>query len=516
MVTPDVSRVERFNAERLHVDPSYSELIISRPSRWGLPEYVAVAQVAGPALLYLPGSQALRAPLRIGVFALSLSGILWCWRSAWLTRPHPALILLVVAALYMMIMLFHPATNTKMAGIAQILMHVAVAAPLFWAPHYFRGDYQRLLRVVTILWALNGASAVVGILQVRDPDTWMPKEFTSALNMYKQKINQYQYKAADGKSAIRPPGLGDTPGAASGAGMFIALVGIAYMGLPVSPMRKLLGFVMGMAGIVVIFLTHVRSAIVVVLGSAVVYSIIMVVQGRLRTVMKLAFCLVLCGIGGFLYADLYGGKSTRDRFATLVADDPLKVYEKSYRLAMVVSAFDTTLVEHPLGAGLGRWGMMRKYFGNEENTESPEIWAEVQFAAWVLDGGFVLLGLYLIALSVAIGRLVKSSFSRRHSGHFRDWGAVLVMLSAGPVAFLFSYCPFYAQMGMQFWLLIGAFEGLAQSPERGTVTRYWVETRMVPGPDSVAEHDSAVDPTSTESGIRRRGDSLEWDESARA
>ena len=37
------------------------------------------------------------------------------------------------------------------------------------------------------------------------------------------------------------------------------------------------------------------------------------------------------------------------------------------------------------------------------------------------------------------------------------------MLSAGPIAFMFSFTPFYAQMGMQFWLLIGAFEGLAQA-----------------------------------------------------
>ena len=49
--------------------------------------------------------------------------------------------------------------------------------------------------------------------------------------------------------------------------------------------------------------------------------------------------------------------------------------------------------------------------------------------------------------------------------NLRQWGAVIVMLSAGPIALLFSYCPFNSQMGMQFWLLIGAFEGLAQGEE---------------------------------------------------
>ena len=46
------------------------------------------------------------------------------------------------------------------------------------------------------------------------------------------------------------------------------------------------------------------------------------------------------------------------------------------------------------------------------------------------------------------------------------------MLSAGPIAFTFSYCPFHGQMGMQFWLLIGAFEGLAQGEERKAVAAW--------------------------------------------
>jgi hypothetical protein len=173
--------------------------------------------------------------------------------------------------------------------------------------------------------------------------------------------------------------------------------------------------------------------------------------------------MTACGMGGFFYAELYGGKSTVNRFATLFAEDPIKVYAKSARLGMVIGAFDTYLVDHPLGAGLGRWGMMRKYFGNEGNYDSPELWAEVQFAAWVLDGGGVLLTLYMLALAVAIRRLLRHSFSHEYSTELRAWGAVVIMLSAGPVACLFSYCPFYSQMGMQFWLLIGAYEGLVQS-----------------------------------------------------
>ena len=291
----------------------------------------------------------------------------------------------------------------------------------------------------------------------------MPAEFSSSMNS-KYGIVMYQYRAGDGSIAIRPPGLGDNPGDACGAGMFVAILGLAYLGLPVSLSRKLLGSLMGMAGVVVIFLSHVRSSLVVVVGCAVIFSIILVGQGRLRTALTLALLMAVCGFYSLLYAESLGGQSTIDRFATLLEDEPSKVYEKSARMGMVIGALDTLLVEHPLGAGLGRWGMMRAYFGDETNSDSPQIWAEVQFASWVLDGGIVLLSLYLIALAVAVQRVVRICLFHQYF-KLRQWAAVIVMLSAGPIAFMFSYTPFYSQMGMQFWFLIGAFEGLAQGEE---------------------------------------------------
>ena len=474
MVTPSGSAMPTFEPESGQFTATVPDSTKQQPSRWRLPEWFAVSQVAGPALLYLPGSQVFRVPLRAGVFAFSLMGLVWCLRRSRIAKVHPSWILLVSAAVYMAVMILHPATNTTMAGLAQVGMHFAVAAPLFWAPYYFLGDYKRLARVLTILWVLNGASVLVGILQIRDPGTWMPAEFASVMQTYKQSIAMYQYRAGDGSMAIRPPGLGDYPGAASGAGMFVAVMGLAYLGLPVSLPRKLLGSLMGMAGAVVIFLSHVRSSLVVVVGCAVIYSIILLGQGRLRTALTLALLMAVCGFYSLLYAESLGGQSTIDRFATLLEDNPSKVYEKSARLGMVIGAFDTYLVEHPLGAGLGRWGMMRTYFGSENNLDSPMMWSEVQFASWVLDGGIVLLSLYLIALAVAVLRVVRLCLFHQ-SLKLRQWAAVIVMLSAGPIAFLFSYCPFYSQMGMQFWFLIGAFEGLAQSEQGRAVSGFEAE-----------------------------------------
>ena len=169
-----------------------------------------------------------------------------------------------------------------------------------------------------------------------------------------------------------------------------------------SRVTKVLGVLMGMAGVVIIFLSHVRSALVVVAGCAIVYSFVTLCQGRLRTVLTVGLSIAVCAMGALIYAEMWGGKSTIDRFATLLAGDPLTVYQKSARLGMVTNAFDTLLVDYPLGAGLGRWGMMRVYFGDESNGDSPMIWSEVQFSSWVLDGGIVLLTTYLIAIVVAV------------------------------------------------------------------------------------------------------------------
>ena len=198
MVTPSASAMPTFEPESRQFTATLPDSTKPRTSIWGLPEWFAVSQVAGPALLYLPGSQVFRVPLRVGVFAFSLMGLVWCLRRSRFARVHPSWILLVSAAVYMAVMLLHPATNTTMAGLAQIGMHFAVAAPLFWAPYYFLGDYKRLARVLTILWVLNFASVLVGILQIRDPGTWMPAEFTSIIKTYKQTIEMYQYRAADG------------------------------------------------------------------------------------------------------------------------------------------------------------------------------------------------------------------------------------------------------------------------------------------------------------------------------
>src|SRR5437762_10755765 len=53
---------------------------------WGFPEYFVISQTALPALLYLPGTQGIRLPIRFAAFAISLTAFVW-WQLQSHTRP---------------------------------------------------------------------------------------------------------------------------------------------------------------------------------------------------------------------------------------------------------------------------------------------------------------------------------------------------------------------------------------------------------------------------------------------
>ena len=71
----------------------------------------------------------------------------------------------------------HPFTTTMMAGVAQLLLYFAILSPLFWARAYVI-DRRMLVRVLALLLVCNGINSIVGVLQVYNPDQWMPRELS--------------------------------------------------------------------------------------------------------------------------------------------------------------------------------------------------------------------------------------------------------------------------------------------------------------------------------------------------
>src|SRR5438270_5348264 len=80
---------------------------------WGFPEWFIISQTLIPALLYLPGSNAFRLPIRVAPFAISLLGFLYLpVKSVNPATAHPARRWLIGAMLYLAAMMFHPTTNS--------------------------------------------------------------------------------------------------------------------------------------------------------------------------------------------------------------------------------------------------------------------------------------------------------------------------------------------------------------------------------------------------------------------
>jgi hypothetical protein len=112
-------------------------------------------------------------------------------------------------------------------------------------------------------------------------------------------------------------------------------------------------------------------------------------------------------------------------------------------------------VDSPLGQGLGRWGMAGGYFG------TTDLWAEIQFTGWMIDGGILLIALYVGALIVTALAEYRVATMNQFS-RLAQCGGVVLAANLGTAAMIFSFTPFVAQVGIQYWFLAGALHGVAQ------------------------------------------------------
>ena len=99
---------------------------VTRVVPWGFAELFVISQTALPALLYLPGTQAIRLPIRISAYVISLAALGWWLTNARLHRPlHRAGLWLAGAAAVLVAMLFHPTTALAKLGL-QNRVHAAL------------------------------------------------------------------------------------------------------------------------------------------------------------------------------------------------------------------------------------------------------------------------------------------------------------------------------------------------------------------------------------------------------
>ena len=438
----------------------------------GFVEWFAVGQTLLPAMLFLPGSQAYRLPIRTGAYAVSLAAFAMWWfdRGGRVRGRHPATGWIIATMLWLCSMMIHPDTG-PLVGVAQIALYWAILSPVFWAGAYVY-NRQRLVRALVVLLVCNGINSIVGVMQVYDPDRWMPRQL-SAVYLGQggdMMLASSTFIGLNGRVMVRPPGLFDAAGAVAGAAMVATILGLIFCLEPMAWWKRVVSLGLALAGMSALYLSHVRAAFVMTVGMMVAYFALMIFQNQKKRVFGFGVLSVGLVVVGLSVATTLGGDSIAVRFKTLLEGDPRDLYYQS-RGIQVKSAMTELVDEYPFGAGLGRWGMLSFYFG-ESGPQSRGLFAEVQPNAWMLDGGVPLVGLYALVLIVTILgdlKLIRSLADPED----RLLATIVVAANVGTIGLVFTFVPFGTAVGMQFWFLEGMLRGaMADRPRLGYYTYY--------------------------------------------
>jgi hypothetical protein len=252
--------------------------------------------------------------------------------------------------------------------------------------------------------------------------------------------------------------LFDTPGAVAGPAMFAALLGLVFAVSAIPAWKRALSLAVAGAGLAAIYLSQVRVSLVATVVMLVAYSLVAFRQGRAARASSFAILAGTVVFGSLTLAVTLGGTAITERVASLFADDPLAVYQGA-RGTQLTFTFYELLFQYPVGAGLGRWGMTSLYFGTSTVT-SPSIWAEIQFTGWMIDGGIIMVAIYVGALLAVTYSQWRIAMKTQHP-RLAVCAAVVLAAGLGPAIMIISFTPFVAQVGVQYWFLAGALHGVA-------------------------------------------------------
>ena len=434
--------------------------------RWGWVEIFLAVQLLWGAALFIPGAQAYRTPVRATPYLVSAAALVYYCRAPTGEPLHASAKWILASFGLLSLNLLH-ATTHSMAGVAQIVFQVSIAAPIFWMARAVRSD-RRVMRMVWLLFAASFVSSALGILQVYYPNTFLPPEFSSlGLEQNPEIISSLTYRGADGREIIRPPGLSDMPGGAAASAMVTVMLGLALA------FRRGLGATwrFGCAagatiGMTALLLTQVRSLSLVAAASVGVFAALRFRQGRAGDAVASIGVGAALVAGAFVWAATVGGDAVIDRFSGLMNDGVIHTF-KAQRGVFLTYTLSELLYEFPFGAGLGRWGMMQVYFGDPTLWQAPPIHAEIQPTGWLLDGGVLL----WLAMGGALVMALRTTYLVAvHGGDtLQDAATAIVCLQLAVLCLCLTGPVFNTQLGIQFWAVTGAVIGpllAASSRER--------------------------------------------------
>lgn len=392
--------------------------------------------------------------------------------------PHPARPFGILVVVILGVLVFHPETRGLVAGGAQMALYVAILAPLFWVPRLSTISVDTMRKTVLVLWTFHTLSAAIGLVQVHRPGTLQPALSTVVQGKGRDYVESLKITTASGQRVFRPMGMTDIPGGAAVSGLYAVLLGAGFFLTARKPGLLAASVTSIVLGAAVLYLSQVRSA-------AVMTGIALVALGGVLLWRRDVKRLAMLGLGvagmlviGFAIAVNMAGVAVTRRMGSLVQDRPAAVYYE-HRGRFLEDAIFKTLPQAPLGEGLGHWGMMSAYFGG--STPGKDIWVEIQWAGWIVDGGAPLLGAYLAALAAALFTTFRIAARRGITEPgMQDlpfWGAIVMGYSVGSLALTFSYPIFVSQTGMEFWVLTATLFAAA----RGTLRQSGAGGGGLPG-----------------------------------
>lgn len=393
--------------------------------------------------LFFLGSSSLRLALRVGCYLPSLM-MLIVRRGRGI--PHPAAWCVAAAMVVLGVCFLIPEGSGPVASLAQSILYLAVLAPLIWAsklkitPKLFR-------TTILIMWSFYTCSALFGMLQVEYPGVY---DGALSANYDEKSIAPHLLARADGVQFIRPKGLSDTPGGAAVAGVYTIVLGF---GLFLNQRNLIFRGVVaaGFAiGLFCIYLSQGRTNLIIVIVASASAFVILVKRGLLSRAAGLLATIGIAGIVGTTLAFAIGGDSTINRFSTLTADDPSTVYYDN-RGQFLEQMVTEDVAKFPLGAGIGRWGMISYYFGSPDRA----LWAEIMWQALLYDGGLPLVAIYAV-LMVLLLRTTWEISGHAKSESVSTWAPTVFGHTVAAVAASFVFPIFSIQLGMDVMLLNGA------------------------------------------------------------
>jgi len=407
-----------------------------------------------------------RIVVRAAAFGASLFLLLLLPKSR--DRAHVATNAAFAVMAILILELFHPTTNTVIAGVAHIALYLAILGPLFWVPR-LRIDVAGMRQVLLVIFIFHTMSAATGVLQAQFPGSFQPNLSAVIAGKDRGYVEDLKITLANGQRVFRPMGLTDVPGGAAAAGFYTVLLGMGFF-MTIQKRGARYACLGSIAiGLSCLYLAQVRVWIVITAICVLAFAGFLIWQKRTARMVGLGIILGVLIVLSFTYAVSVGGKGVSNRMQTLVQTAPNTVYYKN-RGIFLEDTINVLLPQYPLGAGLGRWGMMNFYFGDNSDPQREPIYVEIQWTGWLLDGGVPLIVTYVIALLVALVMALKVAL-HRGAGDLSIWGAIILAYGMGALAMTFSYTPFIGQAGMEFWLMNAVLFSAARAgmPQLSTI-----------------------------------------------